>query len=77
MRPNNRREFLSDVGKGMLIGTVGSALAADLGLAPVFADEGDDRLSFGKLEPLVSMMQETELNHLLKILRYRSPDWLL
>ena len=59
MNRNNRREFLADVGKGMLIGSVGSALAFDLGLAPVFADDDEGRLSFGALEPLVGLMQQT------------------
>ena len=57
MHRNSRRGFLADVGKGMLIGSVGPALAVDLGLAPVFADEVADRLSFGTLEPLVALMQ--------------------
>ena len=64
MTHNSRRVFLADVGTGMLIGSVGSALAVDLGLAPVFADEGTDRLSFGSLEPLVALMQETPLEKL-------------
>ena len=59
MNRNTRREFLADVGKGMLIGSVGSALAFDLGLAPAFADDDGGRLSFGTLEPLVGLMQET------------------
>jgi len=59
MHLNSRREFLADVGRGMLISSVGSTLAFDLGLTPVFADEGTGRLSFGKLEPLVGLMQET------------------
>ena len=59
MHRNSRRGFLADVGKGMLIGSVGPALAVDLGLAPVFADDDDSRLSFGALEPLVALMQET------------------
>ena len=32
MRSHNRREFLADVGRGMLVGSVGSALAADMEL---------------------------------------------
>lgn len=36
----NRREFLANVGQGMLIASVGPALASDLGLAPAFAAEG-------------------------------------
>jgi hypothetical protein len=64
MDRNTRREFLAGVGKGMLIGSVGSALAFDLGLAPVFADDDGGRLSFGTLEPLVGLMQETPPNKL-------------
>ena len=36
----NRREFLADVGRGMLIAAVGSTTAADLGLGPVSAGRG-------------------------------------
>jgi hypothetical protein len=43
----------------MLIASLGSAAAADMGLARVFADEGKDSLSFGTLEPLVTLLQET------------------
>jgi hypothetical protein len=31
-QPRNRREFLREVGQGMLLATIGPALAADLGL---------------------------------------------
>jgi hypothetical protein len=65
---SNRREFLADVGKGMLIASVGPALAADLGVAPAFAGEGPERLSFGEREPLVALMQETPAAKLLPIL---------
>jgi hypothetical protein len=64
MYRNSRREFLANVGKGMLISSVGSAMAVDLGLAPAFAGDDDQSLSFGKLEPLVSMMQETPADEL-------------
>lgn len=68
-----RRAFLSDVGKGMLVATVGPSLAADLGLAGLAAAEvgdgaGGDALSFGPLERLVCLLQETpaaKLNALL------------
>ena len=60
-----RREFLADVGRGMLVASVGSAVATDLGLAPAYADEGAKTLSFGPLEPLVALMQETPANKLL------------
>ena len=64
LRLNSRRDFLADVGRGMLIGGVGSSLAFDLGLAPVFADEGPGRLDFGKLEPLVALMQDLPVHKL-------------
>ncbi len=38
-----RREFLADVGRGMLVASVGSALAQDLGLAPAALADGGDR----------------------------------
>src|SRR5262249_15590724 len=64
----NRREFLAEVGKGMLIAGVGPALAADLGLAPAFAADGPEPLSFGAREPLVVLMQETPADRLLPVL---------
>ena len=62
----NRREFLANVGSGMLVASVGSNLAQDLGLAPAaLADGSAERLSFGPLEPLVSLMQETPIERFL------------
>ncbi|HZT83544.1 MAG TPA: hypothetical protein VFA26_25160, partial [Gemmataceae bacterium] len=60
-----RRQFLADVGRGALIAGVGSALAADLGLADARAAEAPAALNFGKLEPLVCQMQETPPDKLL------------
>jgi hypothetical protein len=68
MTNRNRREFLADVGKGMLIAGVGPALAADLGLASVRAADGPERLTFGDREPLVALMQDTPADKLLPIL---------
>jgi hypothetical protein len=69
MSHRNRRDFLVDVGRGMLVASVGSATALDLGLSPLLADSGDvQRVTFGKLEPLVSRMQETEPDKLLPLL---------
>lgn len=59
-----RREFLADVGKGMLVATVGSTLATELGLAQACADETNTRLEFGELEPLVDMMENTPIEKL-------------
>ena len=64
MTSSSRREFLADVGGGMLLGTLGTALSADLGLATAANIDSDGRLNFGKLEPLVSFMQETPLQKL-------------
>ena len=47
MNASRRREFLADVGRGMLIASVGPALALDLGLSPALADETPQPLSFG------------------------------
>jgi len=66
MVPRSRREFLRDVGRGMVIASVGSHVAADLGFSAAFAD-ADDRLSFGKLEPLVDLMQATPPDRILSL----------
>jgi hypothetical protein len=56
-----RRDFLADVGRGMLIGSLGPTLAAELGLARLNDAAGAEgtALTFGELEPLVALMQET------------------
>ena len=63
-----RRAFLGDVGKGMLIATIGSAVAADLELAEAAENAGDEALSFGGLEGLVCLLQETPIRKLNSIL---------
>src|SRR6516165_5161298 len=68
MRDNNRRNFLADVGKGMLLASVGPALAADLGLSPAYAGNDAERLTFGDREPLVALLQDTPAQKLLPIL---------
>lgn len=59
MTQHNRREFLADVGRGVVAATIGTSLAADLGFSTAFADQGTERINFGTLEPLVGLMQET------------------
>lgn len=73
MSLRNRREFLADVGRGMLVASVGSAVAVDMGLSSAQAFDAPGRLNFGALEPLVSLMQETPPDKLLPQLaeRYR------
>lgn len=63
--PKTRREFLADVGRGMLVATIGCGVARELCLAPAFAADTPDTLDFGPLEPLVRFMQETPANKLL------------
>ncbi len=66
MNRYGRREFLVDVGRGMLVASVGSTLAQDLGLAPAaLADESKAHLTFGAMEPLVDLMQDTPADKLL------------
>ncbi len=62
-----RREFLSDVGRGMVTAAVGYGMASELGLAAALGDE-PARLDFGAMEPLVRMMQETPVAKLLPVL---------
>src|SRR5205085_12688277 len=66
---STRRTFLADVGRGMLVASLGPALTLDLGLSSAFADDGrDNSLTFGDLEPLVALMQDTPADKLLPIL---------
>jgi hypothetical protein len=68
MMNRTRRAFLADVGRGMLLASVGPALAADMGLARAFAAEESQRLTFGDREPLVSLMEDTPADKLLPLL---------
>src|SRR5216110_1666061 len=63
-----RREFLAEVGRGMLVATVGYEMASELGLASTLTEETADKLTFGSLEPLVCLMQETPVTRLLPML---------
>lgn len=63
-----RRAFLSDLGKGMIAAGLGAGLTADLGLAPVWAGETPKDLTFGELEPLVRLLQDTEPRKLVSTL---------
>lgn len=69
--PKSRRHFLADVGRGMLVASLGYGTANELGLAPAFAGEVPDTLDFGSLEPLVRLMQETPIDKLLPALAAR------
>jgi len=66
--PRTPRDFLAEVGRGVLVATVGCELAGELGLATARAEEAAAALNFGELEPLVCMMQETPAASLLPAL---------
>lgn len=69
MAVRSRRDFLADVGRGMLVAEVGWSTAVDMGLAAARAADGPaPRLTFGPLEPLVALMQETPIERLLPTL---------
>ncbi len=63
MDHSTRREFLGSVGQGMLIASLGSALASELGAAAILRSRSDglDALPFppGELELLIRLMQKT------------------
>ena len=66
MNRSHRREFLANVGRGMLLASVGPVVAGDLGLASgALADDSASRLTFGAIEPLVALMQDTRVDRLL------------
>ncbi|HJZ89840.1 MAG TPA: hypothetical protein VKE40_03135 [Gemmataceae bacterium] len=68
MLPHNRREFLADVGRGMLVASVGPAVACDLGLSSAFAGDGPQPIKVGCYEELASLMQDTPADKVLPIL---------
>ena len=66
-----RRDFLADVGRGMLVASVGAEVALGLGVGPGAIEgelDDDPRLDFGPIEPLVALMQETPADDLLPLL---------
>ena len=63
-----RREFLAGIGGGMFVASIGSTLAIELGLTNARACEADALLNFGQLEPLVSLMQDTPIASIQRVL---------
>lgn len=63
---SSRREFLSQVGKGVLAATLSPAVAVELGLAPsgLAAETDSQALRFGEIEPLVAFLQDTPVGSL-------------
>lgn len=68
MAITTRREFLGNVGSGMLLAGLGTSLATELGLVSAAATEPGHALSFGHLEPLVALMQDTDPSQLTTLL---------
>lgn len=55
---SSRRQFLQNVGSGMLVAGIGSQLSVDLGVASETTFEANKGLEFGKLAPMVAQMQD-------------------
>ncbi len=68
MRVRSRRDFLADVGRGMMVASVGTTLATELGIQTVFGYDSVGTLTFGRLEPLVALMQDTAAERLQPLL---------
>jgi hypothetical protein len=68
MTPSTRREFLSDVSRGMLLAGLGTSLAGDLGLSTAFAEQGPESISLGEHAALVDLMRSVTPEKLQPIL---------
>jgi len=68
MTPINRRGFLTDVGRGMLVAGVGTSLASDLGYSAAFAEQGSDSIALGEHARLVELMRTTPAQKLQPLL---------
>ncbi len=68
MQPRTRRQFLQEVGRGMVVAGVGAAVAADLGWSPTWAADDSDRIALGDWRPLVDLLQQTPLEKLQPVL---------
>jgi len=71
MMRRDRRSFLAEVGQGMFVASVGWSAAHELALADdatrqaANSDAADAHLSFGRLDPLVDLMQSTPADKVL------------
>lgn len=68
MSPSSRREFLTEVSRGMLVVGLGATVATDLGLSPAYAGEEIGPLSFGGYDRLVDLLQSTPAEDLQPVL---------
>ena len=71
MESRTRRNFLAEVGKGMLTAGIGVTLAEEFGLASESPEKsgeiGAKRLNFGRLESLAAMLQENSADKALAL----------
>ena len=63
----NRRRFLQDVGRGMLVASIGPVLAFDLRLATAADLDGADRIRFGARDRLVDQLQSLSPGQMLRM----------
>ena len=68
MIPSSRRDFLVDVGRGMLVAGLGTTVAGNLGFSTAFADRGPESLKLGPYESLVELIRSTPPDQLQPIL---------
>lgn len=68
MAPSTRREFLTDVSRGMLAAGLGASLAGDLGFSVAFAEQGAEALALGPYDALVKLLESTPAEKLQPIL---------
>lgn len=68
MLPASRRDFLKDVGRGMLVAGIGVSVASDLGFSTAFAERGPESLKLGAYESLVELIRSTPPEKLQPIL---------
>ena len=69
MKNYSRRAFQRKVGEGMLAASLGVSLAHELGISTTLAEEKktSKSLTFGDLDPLVALMEETPPDKLQRI----------
>jgi len=71
MNPTSRREFLSDISRGMLAAGLGTTLAGDLGFSTAFAEQGSESIPLGEYAGLVDLMRSTPAEKLQPLLAAR------
>jgi hypothetical protein len=59
---------MAHIGQGMLVASVGSTTAFDLGLSKALAADAGSRLTFESMEPLVTLLQETPTEKIINVL---------